>query len=90
MHPWPTLTGWPRVSVPAQEMHVQIHAQWYHWHEPSQPLPAVLYQLPLIGPLLPHVPIFAPVRVWRVRLLTPRACSALHQIACPDGVSLDY
>jgi len=91
MHPWPTLTGWPGASVPAQEIHVQIHASFYQWHKPDQPLPTVLYQIPLVGSLLPRAPsLLDPVKVWRVRLLTPRACLALRQTACPDGVSLDY
>jgi len=91
VHPLQTLGVFPSPSMPIQELPVQIHMRYLQRHEPSQPLPIVFYHIPLIGSLLPHSPALAdPVQIWRVRLLTPHACAALHQTACPDGVSLDY
>jgi len=90
-HPLQTLSVFPSPSMPAQELPVQIHMRYLQRHEPSQPLPIVFYDIPFVGSLLPRSPSLAdPVQIWSVRLLTPRACLALRQIACPDGVSLDY
>ena len=91
MHPLQTLGIFPSPPMLAQELPIQIHVRYLQRHEPSQPLPVILYDIPLIGSLLPHSSSLAdPVQIWRVRLLTPHACVALHQTACPDGVSLDY
>lgn len=53
-HPLRTFNVSGMPPMPAQEMIVQLRAPHFQIREPRQPLPALLYQLPLVGQFLPR------------------------------------